>query len=176
MLWRIFWWTVPLNRHSETHYSQCNLPENYNKVHKPLLQSVYSISSEILGSKQYRTHHRSAASFLFPVHTGSCLCAWSRRRSLWSCAGQKRRSWRAFPASTPAWSPRPGRGRTTSSGSSKTEYWRSKRRRSGWSRNSCRHTRGYTHVHENKHVAEHHKTHRVHHAFMHIIIFMDTLW
>lgn len=52
------------------------------KVHKPLLQSVYRISSEILGSEHYHTHHSSAASFLFPVHTGSCLCAWTRRRSL----------------------------------------------------------------------------------------------
>lgn len=118
--------------------SFCYLPENYNKAHKPLLQSVYRISSEALGFKRYHIQHHSTASFLFPVHTGSCLCVWSRRRSLWGYVGQKRRNWRAFPASTPAWSLRPGQGRMNSSESSKPGYWRSRRRRCGWRRTSCR--------------------------------------
>lgn len=80
---------------------------------------------------------KSTVSFLFPVHTGSCLFAWSRRRSCWGCVGRRRKSWRPSPVSTPALNPRPGPGSMTSSASSKSAYWTSRRRRCGSSRNSC---------------------------------------
>lgn len=87
---------------------------------------------------------KSAVSFLFPVHTGSCLFAWSRRRSCWGCVGRRRKSWRPSPASTPVLNPRPGPGSMTSSASSKSAYWTSRRRRCGSSRNSCRLTNART--------------------------------
>lgn len=117
---------------------------------KPLLQSVYRNSSDTLGSKQHQTNHHSTASFLFPVHTGSCLFAWSRRRSWWGCVGLRRKSWRSFLASMPALSLRPGQGSMTWSVSSKIAYWRSRRRQYGWSRTSCEHTHTYTCLTETK--------------------------
>lgn len=92
------------------------------------------------GSRHYHTYHHSTVSFLFPVHAGSCLCVLSQKRSLWGCVVQKRRSLRASPASMPAWNLRLGQGTMTSSGSSKSEYSRNRRRLCGWSKTSCRHT------------------------------------
>lgn len=80
---------------------------------------------------------KSTVSFLFPVHTGSCLFAWSRRRSCWGCVGRRRKSWRPSPVSTTALNPTPGPGSMTSSASSESAYWTSRRRRCGSSRNSC---------------------------------------
>lgn len=89
---------------------------------------------------------KSTVSFLFPVHTGSCIFAWSRRRTCWGRVGRRRKSWRPSPVSTPALSLSPGPGSMTSSASSKSAYWTSRRRRCGSSRNSCRLTNARTHA------------------------------
>ncbi len=154
----VFWWTVPLNR--QITYEPITVIVIFLRITTKHTNRCCKAFTGFLGFKHYHTQCRSAASFLFPIHTGSCRCVWSRRRSLWGCVGQKRRSWRAFPVSMPAWSPTPGQGRRTSSRSSKTEYWRSRRRRSGWSRTSFRHTHTHTHthkkfVHKNRSVAKH---------------------
>ncbi|XP_068574440.1 caspase recruitment domain-containing protein 11 isoform X2 [Cebidichthys violaceus] len=47
----------------------------------PIIIYVKICEKNVKKLRHYHTHHRSAASFLFPVHTGSCLCAWSRRTS-----------------------------------------------------------------------------------------------
>lgn len=65
------------------------------------------------------------------------LWRWTLRRSSWRCVAPRRRSWRRCRACTRAWSLTHGVGWRILSRSSRTRFWRSRRRRSGWSRTCC---------------------------------------